>query len=73
MASGHVNRTYRPNTWLPPTSGADVQILLANSEPSTHGTFLANRDSGLQTPPSPTRRYPESGMAVELGGIARVL
>jgi hypothetical protein len=38
MANGHVNYTYRPNTWLPPTSG-DVQILLTNSEPSTHRTF----------------------------------
>jgi hypothetical protein len=37
MASGHVNRTNRPNTWLHrPT--CDVKKVLANSEPSTHGT-----------------------------------
>ena len=36
MASGHVNRTQRPNTWLHRPS-CDVKILLANSEPSTHG------------------------------------
>jgi hypothetical protein len=36
MASGHVSRTQRPNTWLHrPT--CDVKISLANSEPSTHG------------------------------------
>jgi hypothetical protein len=38
MASGHVNRTNRPNTWLHrPT--CDVKKVLANPEPSTHGTF----------------------------------
>jgi len=37
MASGHVNRTKRPNTWLHrPACG--VKKVLANSEPSTHGT-----------------------------------
>ena len=37
MASGHVNRTNRPNTWLhrPATRREEI---LANSEPSTHGT-----------------------------------
>jgi len=36
MASGHVNRANRPNTWLlRPTP--QVKILLANPEPSTHG------------------------------------
>jgi len=38
MASGHVNRANRPNTWL---HRPDLQRekVLANSEPSTHGTF----------------------------------
>jgi hypothetical protein len=36
MASGHVYRANRPNTWLlRPTCNA--KILLANPEPSTHG------------------------------------
>jgi hypothetical protein len=36
MASGHVYRARRPNTWLlRPTP--HVKILLANPEPSTHG------------------------------------
>jgi hypothetical protein len=38
MASGHANRANRPNTWPQPTQSCDVKILLANSEPSTHGT-----------------------------------
>jgi hypothetical protein len=37
MASGHVNRTNRPNTWLH-RQQRNVKISLANSEPSTHGT-----------------------------------
>jgi hypothetical protein len=42
MASGHVNRTNRPNTWPQPTS-CSVQKTLANTEPSTHGTSQPNR------------------------------
>ena len=37
MASGHVNRVNRPNTWPQPTS-CSVNKTLANGEPSTHGT-----------------------------------
>jgi hypothetical protein len=40
MASGRVNRTNRPNTWLHRPI-CDVKILLANSEPSTHGGSAA--------------------------------
>ena len=39
MASGHVNRTYRPNTWQHRPSLQNVKKALANPEPSTHGTF----------------------------------
>ena len=39
MASGHVNRANRPNTWLP-TTAAGVKKTLANLEPSTHGPGL---------------------------------
>ena len=39
MASGHVNRTYRPNTWLHRPMLQNVKKALANTEPSTHGTF----------------------------------
>jgi hypothetical protein len=38
MASGHVNRTKRPNTWLHRPMLQNVKKALANSEPSTHGT-----------------------------------
>src|SRR6266436_2814647 len=39
MAIGHVNRTYRPNTWLHRPKPAYVKKVLANPEPSTHGSF----------------------------------
>jgi len=38
MASGHVNRAKRPNTWQHRPKPAYVKKALANSEPSTHGT-----------------------------------
>src|SRR6266436_10277310 len=38
MASGHVNRAKRPNTWLHRPMLQNVKKALANSEPSTHGT-----------------------------------
>jgi hypothetical protein len=39
MASGHVNRIKRPNTWLHRPMLQNVKKALANAEPSTHGTF----------------------------------
>ena len=36
MASGHVNRVNRPNTWLHRPDAANVKKVLANPEPSTH-------------------------------------
>jgi hypothetical protein len=44
MASGHVNRTYRPNTWLHRPMLQNVKKALANSEPSTHGTKRTSGD-----------------------------
>jgi hypothetical protein len=38
MASGHVNRINRPNTWLHRPMLQNVKKPLANTEPSTHGT-----------------------------------
>jgi hypothetical protein len=38
MASGHVSRIERPNTWLHRPMLQNVKKALANSEPSTHGT-----------------------------------
>src|SRR5450432_3823486 len=38
MASGHVNRINRPNTWLHRPMLQNVKKALANTEPSTHGT-----------------------------------
>jgi hypothetical protein len=39
MASGHVNRINRPNTWLHRPMLQNVKKALANTEPSTHGTY----------------------------------
>jgi hypothetical protein len=47
MASGHVNRIKRPNTWLHRPMLQNVKKALANPEPSTHGTFRAWRDTRL--------------------------
>jgi hypothetical protein len=43
MASGHVNRIKRPNTWLHRPMLQNVKKALANTEPSTHGTNRTNR------------------------------
>jgi hypothetical protein len=52
MASGHVNRTYRPNTWLHRPMLQNVKKALANSEPSTHGTFETCRPALTMSGPS---------------------
>src|SRR5258707_2516066 len=39
MASGHVNRIKRPDTWLHRPMLQNVKKVLANPEPSTHGTL----------------------------------
>ena len=44
MASGHVNRIERPNTWLHRPMLQNVKKVLANPEPSTHGTKRTSRD-----------------------------
>ncbi len=45
MASGHVNRANRLNTWCTEPA-ANIKKALANSDPSTHGT----RQPFQQTP-----------------------
>jgi len=47
MASGHVNRIKRPNTWLHRPMLQTVKKALAKPEPSTHGT---KRTSGGPRP-----------------------
>jgi hypothetical protein len=49
MASGHVNRIRRPNTWLHRPMLQNVKKALANSEPSTHGTFRTWRDVRVES------------------------
>jgi hypothetical protein len=43
MASGHVSRIKRPNTWLHRPMLQNVKKALANTEPSTHGTKRTSR------------------------------
>ena len=43
MASGHVNRIKRPDTWLHRPMLQNVKKVLANPEPSTHGTKRTSR------------------------------
>jgi|SRR5665647_3352460 len=52
MASGHVNRIKRPNTWLHRPMLQNVKKALANTEPSTHG---AKRPFAVET--SGDRRF----------------
>jgi hypothetical protein len=40
MASGHVNRVNRPDTWLHRPMLQNVKKILANPEPSTHDPEL---------------------------------
>ena len=48
MASGHVSRTDRPNTWLlRPALRRDQS--LDNPEPSTHGPSRTSRDVRLES------------------------
>ena len=64
MASGHVNRANRPNTWLLRPSAADVKKPLANPEPSTHSPSRRSRHPGnfssrpVRTCPGADQRSP---------------
>jgi hypothetical protein len=49
MASGHVNRIERPNTWLHRPMLQNVKKVLANPEPSTHGTKRTSSDVRLES------------------------
>jgi hypothetical protein len=49
MASGHMNRVKRPDTWLHRPMLQNVKKALANPEPSTHGTFQTWRDVRLES------------------------
>src|SRR5258707_5100231 len=49
MASGHVNRIKRPDTWLHRPMLQNVKKVLANPEPSTHGTKRTWPDVRLES------------------------
>jgi hypothetical protein len=56
MASGHVNRIKRPNTWLHRPMLQTVKKALAKPEPSTHGHF-----SDMALEPGDVRYWMNSG------------
>ena len=64
MASGHMNRVKRPDTWLHRPMLQNVKKILANSEPSTHVQVFGCRDGGtihaLQWPASEKRQGTKS-------------
>jgi hypothetical protein len=49
MASGHVNRANRPDTWLHRPILQNVKKPLANPEPSTHGTTRKSQPERLMS------------------------
>ena len=49
MASGHVNRIKRPNTWLHRPMLQNVKKALANPELSTHVQVFGRRHDELST------------------------
>jgi len=56
MASGHMNRVKRPDTWLHRPMLQNVKKVLANPEPSTHdptATLAVHCDSGLAAGSAP--------------------
>jgi hypothetical protein len=56
MASGHVNRVKRPNTWLHRPMLQNVKKALANPEPSTHdpsATLALRCGNGLKSISAP--------------------
>src|SRR5258708_21130839 len=66
MASGHVNRIKRPDTWLHRPMLQNVKKVLANPEPSTHGT---NRTSRAGPMMSVDRSRPQSAVEGKTGAI----
>jgi hypothetical protein len=58
MASGHVNRIKRPDTWLHRPMLQNVKKVLANPEPSTHGTKRTSGDVCNLVDPSSNYIFP---------------
>jgi hypothetical protein len=54
MASGHMNRVKRPDTWLHRPMLRNVKKVLANPEPSTHDP---NHTSGERPPIAPSSSH----------------
>ena len=61
MASGHVNRVNRPDTWLHRPMLQNVKKALANPEPSTHGTSRTSRTGVAMSVGWVDRKSPAQG------------
>src|SRR5258705_2439162 len=74
MASGHVNRVNRPNTWLHRPMLQNVKKALANSEPSTHGAaardaVIVSGMSAVAAAPARAARRVSSVIGISLGWV----
>ena len=56
MASGHMNRVKRPDTWLHRPMLQNVKKVLANPEPSTQHCSHSNSHVLVASPPPSLRR-----------------
>jgi|ERR1700687_3696603 hypothetical protein len=71
MASGHVNRIKRPNTWLHRPMLQNVKKALANPEPSTHGTKRSCSIGRAMSAPEGRTDFSRVGQHLRLGTAAR--
>jgi hypothetical protein len=69
MASGHVNRIKRPNTWLHRPMLQNVKKALANPEPSTHGTFETCRPGATMSASEGRPEVSFRGLFAEANGL----
>ena len=58
MASGHVNRIKRPNTWLHRPMLQNVKKALANTEPSAHAHSVSYRGAVTCPELGANRKWP---------------
>jgi len=68
MASGHVSRIKRPNTWLHRPMLQNVKKALANSEPSTHvQVFGCRHDEAIHALRRPASEKRQGTKSREVG------
>jgi hypothetical protein len=73
MASGHMNRVKRPDTWLHRPMLQNVKKVLANPEPSTHDPKETLQDHDRSRSPWTTTRHFESRRSIQWATAAEFL